>query len=532
MTMGAVTINAGKMPNRKAVSAAASLDTALMMTTVNAVAKALILFSGRFHCGGVLIDQNWVLTAAHCVKTGTKFMVRLGDYERLRIEHTEETLHVTEIIVHPNYTEKIEDNDIALLRLEHPVPFTKYIIPICLPPQPLAENVLNNEGTNVEVTGWGKQHENAKNQSSALRYIKIRLASHEQCSTLMTSKLTENMLCAGTLGEIKDACSGDSGGPMVTKYKNTWFLVGLVSWGEGCGRIDKLGVYTKSNNEMEILPWEVGLMKQASDPTHPGVIKLLDWFTGPTKNVLVMELMEASMDLIDYMKNQGGHLTEDVTRNIICQVVHAVQHIHSCRVFHRDLKPENILIQTTTLNIKLIDFGCGTMLKMGKYDNFEEFRAVFEKYTVDNVLGGGGFGQVWAAQRIENNLLSNKEMQVMPWEVGLMQLVSFPEHPGVIKLLEWFTVPTKDVLVLELVEASMNLTDYMKIQGGHLTEDLTKNILSQVVQAVQHIHSCLVFHRDLKPGNILIQTTTGKIKLIDFGCGTMLKKGKYQSFEG
>ncbi|XP_039623459.1 serine/threonine-protein kinase pim-2-like [Polypterus senegalus] len=178
-----------------------------------------------------------------------------------------------------------------------------------------------------------------------------------------------------------------------------------------------------------------------------------------------------------------------------------------------------------------------------------EFRAVFEKYTVDNVLGGGGFGQVWAAQRIENNLLvaikfatpkpekvmynmSNKEMQVMPWEVGLMQLVSFPEHPGVIKLLEWFTVPTKDVLVLELVEASMNLTDYMKIQGGHLTEDLTKNILSQVVQAVQHIHSCLVFHRDLKPGNILIQTTTGKIKLIDFGCGTMLKKGKYQSFEG
>ncbi|XP_051778245.1 uncharacterized protein LOC127526555 [Erpetoichthys calabaricus] len=135
-------------------------------------------------------------------------------------------------------------------------------------------------------------------------------------------------------------------------------------------------ILKKSNNEMEILPWEVGLMKQASDPTHPGVIKLLDWFTGPTKNVLVMELMEASMDLIDYMKNQGGHLTEDVTRNIICQVVHAVQHIHSCRVFHRDLKPENILIQTTTLNIKLIDFGCGTMLKMGKYDNFEGMQGI------------------------------------------------------------------------------------------------------------------------------------------------------------
>ncbi|XP_051779544.1 vitamin K-dependent protein C [Erpetoichthys calabaricus] len=210
--------------------------------------QALILFSGRFHCGGVLIDQNWVLTAAHCIKTATKFRVRLGDYERLRTEHTEVTLLVTEIIVHPNYTEKIEDNDIALLRLEHPVTFTKYIIPICLPPQPLAESVLNNEGTNVEVTGWGKQHENAKNQSSALRYIKIRLASHEECSTLMTSKLTENMLCAGTLGESKDACSGDSGGPMVTKYKNTWFLVGLVSWGEGCGRIDKLGVYTKVSN--------------------------------------------------------------------------------------------------------------------------------------------------------------------------------------------------------------------------------------------------------------------------------------------
>uniref|UniRef100_A0A8C4S5J2 non-specific serine/threonine protein kinase n=1 Tax=Erpetoichthys calabaricus TaxID=27687 RepID=A0A8C4S5J2_ERPCA len=151
-----------------------------------------------------------------------------------------------------------------------------------------------------------------------------------------------------------------------------------------------------------------------------------------------------------------------------------------------------------------------------------EFRAVLEtsKRFIKGLALGKGSNDVPAFAELPFDLFC------------LMQLVSVPEHPGIIKLLEWFTVPTKDVLVLELVEASMNLTDYMKIQDGHLTEDLTKNILSQVVDAVQHIHSCLVFHRDLKPGNILIQTTTRKIKLIDFGCGTMLKKGKYQSFEG
>ncbi|XP_041118803.1 vitamin K-dependent protein C-like isoform X2 [Polyodon spathula] len=214
--------------------------------------QALILnASGRFHCGGVLIDHSWVLTAAHCVQDGTKFSVRLGDYERRRFEDTEITIPVSEVVCHANHDKDTADNDIALLRLQTPVTYTKFIVPVCLPQRNLAEQMLMRNGTNVTVTGWGRERENSTSYSSALNFIEIPLALREQCAELMLNPLTDNMLCAGVLGGSKDACSGDSGGPMVTKFKRYWFLVGLVSWGEGCGRMDKLGVYTKVSNYLE-----------------------------------------------------------------------------------------------------------------------------------------------------------------------------------------------------------------------------------------------------------------------------------------
>ncbi|RXN24345.1 S-arrestin-like isoform X1 [Labeo rohita] len=174
-----------------------------------------------------------------------------GDYDRFKIEGTEMTLPVKQPIAHPQYNPITVDNDIALLRLATPAKFSTYILPACLPSQNLAERMLHRNGTITVVTGWGKDNETSQRFSSTLNFIEIPIIDNKECSRHMMNNLTQNMLCGGVVGQIKDACEGDSGGPMMTLFHDTWFLVGLVSWGEGCGQKDKLGIYTKVSSYLD-----------------------------------------------------------------------------------------------------------------------------------------------------------------------------------------------------------------------------------------------------------------------------------------
>ncbi|XP_053337567.1 serine/threonine-protein kinase pim-2-like, partial [Clarias gariepinus] len=120
------------------------------------------------------------------------------------------------------------------------------------------------------------------------------------------------------------------------------------------------------------------------------------------------------------------------------------------------------------------------------------------------------------------------ETGVLPIEVGLMELVSKPfRSPYVLELLEWFEIPNFIVLILERPSPCVDLLGFCDFYNGKLPEALARDIMLQLVRAAYHCYNCGVFHNDIKPENVLINTLTMQIKLIDFGSGKLLNDEPY-----
>ncbi len=171
-----------------------------------------------------------------------------GEHDVSKTEGTEQNLNITRFISHPRYDSKVSlyNHDIALLRLSNPIRFTPTVHPICLGPM-LFSNSLLQSGSLATVSGWGRLRFQGRS-AVTLQKVELPYVVRTVCKESSRDQITYFMFCAGYSDSPKDACQGDSGGPHAMRYHNTWFLTGIVSWGEECAKKGKYGVYTQVGN--------------------------------------------------------------------------------------------------------------------------------------------------------------------------------------------------------------------------------------------------------------------------------------------
>lgn len=202
------------------------------------VGLAIDVNGQRAICGGALITDSWALSAAHCFAGGIRpDQVRSkSGVEEIQTEG--DWLVVDKVIVHEGFNPATFENDIALVKLRRPVERAAI--------EPAAAGFEPPDGAWFEVTGWGAIREGGAVHEQ-LQMAATPFVSNEQCNApaAYNGRVSKTMLCAGFSEGGVDACQGDSGGPLVWRGPYGPVLVGVVSWGEGCARPDRYGVYTR-----------------------------------------------------------------------------------------------------------------------------------------------------------------------------------------------------------------------------------------------------------------------------------------------